>query len=201
MREPCAYEGAPRRGATGSPLMPAQAACQFFAFTRISLWASRREGRARPSSSINIVSFTTSITMAPTLTGEAWAQIRYDYEHTERPIEDICAEHGISSGTLRDRMRRWGWTRRRPPIPRQGPPPLAGAARDAAGCARGAAACGHASVRRRGGAGSGQRFTPPRRLAQAGWRRLRRLACGARRRPSPDRACARARASAARVGG
>ncbi len=62
--------------------------------------------------------------MAPTLTGEAWAQIRCDYEHTERPIEDICAEHGISSGTLRDRMRRWGWTRRRPPIPRQGPPPL-----------------------------------------------------------------------------
>ncbi len=62
--------------------------------------------------------------MAPTLTPEAWAHIRYDYEHTERPIEDICAEHGTSSGTLRDRMRRWGWTRRRPPIPREGPPPL-----------------------------------------------------------------------------
>ena len=67
--------------------------------------------------------------MAPTPTHEAWAQIRYDYEHTERPIEDICAEHGISSGTLRDRMRRWGWTRRRPPIPRQGPPPLPAAGR------------------------------------------------------------------------
>ena len=62
--------------------------------------------------------------MAPTLTHEAWAQIRYEYEHTERPIEDICAAHGISSGTLRDRMRRWGWMRRRPPIPREGPPPL-----------------------------------------------------------------------------
>jgi hypothetical protein len=62
--------------------------------------------------------------MAPTLTSEAWAQIRYDYEHTERPIEDICAEHRISSGTLRDRMRRWRWTRRRPPIPDEGPPPL-----------------------------------------------------------------------------
>jgi transposase-like protein len=58
----------------------------------------------------------------PNLTPEAWAQIRADYEHTDRPIEDICAEHGISSGTLRDRMRRW--TRRRQPIPLDGPPPL-----------------------------------------------------------------------------
>ena len=61
--------------------------------------------------------------MAPDLSNDAWAQIRADYEHTERPVEDICAEHGISSGTLRDRMRRWGWTRRRLPIPREGPPP------------------------------------------------------------------------------
>jgi transposase-like protein len=58
----------------------------------------------------------------PALTPEAWAQIRYDYEHTDRPVEDICAEHGISSGTLRDRMRRWNWRRRREPIPREGPP-------------------------------------------------------------------------------
>jgi len=58
-------------------------------------------------------------------TAEAWAQIRADYEHTSRPIEEICAEHGISSGTLRDRMRRWGWARRRQPIPAEGPPPLA----------------------------------------------------------------------------
>jgi len=61
--------------------------------------------------------------MSPELTSKAWAQIRYDYEHTDRPIEDICAEHGISSGTLRDRTRRWGWTRRRTPIPLEGPPP------------------------------------------------------------------------------
>lgn len=61
--------------------------------------------------------------MPPELTGKAWAQIRSDYEHTERPVADICAEHGISSGTLRDRMHRWGWTRRRPPIPFEGPPP------------------------------------------------------------------------------
>jgi hypothetical protein len=63
--------------------------------------------------------------MALDLSPEAWAQIRYDYEHTERAIADICAEHNISSGTLRDRMRRWGWTRRRAPIPRDGPPPVA----------------------------------------------------------------------------
>jgi transposase-like protein len=63
--------------------------------------------------------------MAPELTSEAWAQIRHDYEHTDRPVEEICAEHGISSGTLRDRMRRWHWRRRRPPIPREGPPAVA----------------------------------------------------------------------------
>jgi len=58
----------------------------------------------------------------PTLSPEAWAQIRYAYEHTDRTIPDICAEHRISSGTLRDRMRRWRWRRRRPPVPREGPP-------------------------------------------------------------------------------
>ena len=62
--------------------------------------------------------------MAPDLTPEAWAQIRYDYEHTDRPVEDICLEHRISSTTLRDRMRRWDWTRRRSAIPREGPPAL-----------------------------------------------------------------------------
>jgi transposase-like protein len=62
--------------------------------------------------------------MTPDLTPEAWAQIRADYEHSETPIEDICAAHGISSGTLRNRMRRWNWTRRRPPISPDGPPPL-----------------------------------------------------------------------------
>ena len=63
--------------------------------------------------------------MTPALTPEDWAQIRYAYEHTERPIGDICLEHGISSTTLRDRMRRWEWTRRREPIPRAGPPAVA----------------------------------------------------------------------------
>jgi len=59
----------------------------------------------------------------PEPTGDAlWARIRYDYESTTRPIEDICAEHGVSSGTLRDRVRRWKWQRRRTPIPRVGPP-------------------------------------------------------------------------------
>jgi hypothetical protein len=59
--------------------------------------------------------------MVPEPTSEAWTKIRHEYEHTDRPVEDICAEHGISSGTLRDRMRRWGWTRRRAPIPSVGP--------------------------------------------------------------------------------
>jgi len=68
----------------------------------------------------------------PEPTSEAWAHIRYEYEHTDRPVEDICAEHGISSGTLRDRMRRWRWTRRRPPIPREGPPPVPTAQRETA---------------------------------------------------------------------
>lgn len=58
----------------------------------------------------------------PTPTPEAWAQIRHAYEHTDTTIDQICAEHRISSGTLRDRMRRWGWTRRRSPIPPEGPP-------------------------------------------------------------------------------
>jgi hypothetical protein len=58
----------------------------------------------------------------PTLTPDAWAEIRYAYENTDRPVEDICLAHGISSGTLRDRMRRWQWRRRRPSIPHDGPP-------------------------------------------------------------------------------
>ncbi len=54
---------------------------------------------------------------------EEWEVIRYKYEHTDLTVPEICAEHTISDGTLRDRVRRWGWTRRRAPIPRQGPPP------------------------------------------------------------------------------
>jgi hypothetical protein len=56
---------------------------------------------------------------------KAWAQICYEYENTDRPVEDICAEHGISSGTLRDRIRRWNLLRRRRPIPREWPPAVA----------------------------------------------------------------------------
>jgi hypothetical protein len=37
-------------------------------------------------------------------------------------VEHICLEHGIGTGTLRDRMRRWKWTRRRQPISPEGPP-------------------------------------------------------------------------------
>lgn len=60
----------------------------------------------------------------PTLTDEAWAQMRRDYEHTDKPVQDICLEHGTTPNTLRDRVRRWGWTPRRLPIPAEGPPPL-----------------------------------------------------------------------------
>jgi len=60
------------------------------------------------------------------LTEEKWAQIRYEYEHGNKPVADICAEHGFSAGTLRDRVRRWGWKRRwTGPVPREGPPPRA----------------------------------------------------------------------------
>ena len=58
-------------------------------------------------------------------TPEDWARIRHAYEHGDRPIDEICAAYGISSGTLRDRVRRWGWTRRRQPIPPIGPAALA----------------------------------------------------------------------------
>ena len=35
--------------------------------------------------------------MTVELTGEAWAQIRHDYEHTDRPVEEICAEQDLTS--------------------------------------------------------------------------------------------------------
>jgi hypothetical protein len=61
----------------------------------------------------------------PSPTPEDWAQIRYAYEHSDEPVDGICAAYGISSGTLRDRVRRWKWNRRREPIPPVGPAPLA----------------------------------------------------------------------------
>ncbi|TMJ03328.1 MAG: hypothetical protein E6G97_09295 [Alphaproteobacteria bacterium] len=58
----------------------------------------------------------------PRLTGKDWPRIRHDYEETDKPNLVICAEHGISASTLRNRVRQWNWTPRRPPVPAQGPP-------------------------------------------------------------------------------
>jgi hypothetical protein len=63
--------------------------------------------------------------MAPRFIDKDWVQIRHAYEHSDTPVEDICRQHGLSSGTLVDRVRRWGWTPRRAPIPALGPPPTA----------------------------------------------------------------------------
>jgi hypothetical protein len=60
-------------------------------------------------------------TTVPEPTPEAWAQIRHAYENTEQPLEHICAEHDVSVPTVRYRMKRWGWTRRKPFVPRQQP--------------------------------------------------------------------------------
>ena len=59
----------------------------------------------------------------PEPTPEAWAQIRHAYEHTDKPLAHICAEHDVTIPTVRYRMKRWGWTRRKPLIPRHGPQP------------------------------------------------------------------------------
>ena len=60
------------------------------------------------------------------LTTDDWARVRYEYECTNCKVVEICAEHGISAGTLRDRVRRWGWKRRwSGPLPREGPPLMA----------------------------------------------------------------------------
>lgn len=60
----------------------------------------------------------------PEPTPEAWAQIRHAYENTDQPLAHICAEHDVTVPTVRYRMRCWGWTRRKPLIPRHGPPPV-----------------------------------------------------------------------------
>lgn len=59
----------------------------------------------------------------PEPTPEAWAHIRYAYEHTDKPLAHICADNGITIPMLRYRMKLWEWTRRKPLIPREGPPP------------------------------------------------------------------------------
>jgi hypothetical protein len=56
-------------------------------------------------------------------TSGAWPQIRYEYEETDKPVELIALDHRVSAGTIRDRVRRWGWTPRRMAIPHEGPPP------------------------------------------------------------------------------
>ncbi len=56
---------------------------------------------------------------------EAWAQIRNDYEQTDKPLAHICAEHDVTVPTVRYRMKVWAWKRRKPLIPRQGPPAVA----------------------------------------------------------------------------
>jgi hypothetical protein len=63
-------------------------------------------------------------TPMPQPSPEAWAQIRHDYENTERPVAEICAEHRTTPNTLRVRARKWGWRMRQPRIPAEGPPAL-----------------------------------------------------------------------------
>ena len=58
----------------------------------------------------------------PEPTPEAWAQIRHAYEQTDKPLAHICAEHEVTVPTARYRMKVWEWKRRKPLIPRQGPP-------------------------------------------------------------------------------
>ena len=53
----------------------------------------------------------------PELSPETWAQIRYEYEHTDRPIADICAERGISTTTSARPQAALGLAPRRAPIP------------------------------------------------------------------------------------
>jgi hypothetical protein len=62
--------------------------------------------------------------MTVKLTPETWAHVRYEYERTDKPVDDICLDHGVSPSTLRDRMRRWRWTRRYEPVSPDGPPPM-----------------------------------------------------------------------------
>lgn len=62
--------------------------------------------------------------MVPEPTSEPWPRIRYEYEETNKPVEQIALENRTCIGTIRDRVRRWGWKPRRAPIPREGPPPM-----------------------------------------------------------------------------
>jgi hypothetical protein len=57
----------------------------------------------------------------PEPTPEAWAQIRHAYEHTDKPLAHICDEYDVSIPTVRYRMKRWDWRRRKPFVPREQP--------------------------------------------------------------------------------
>jgi hypothetical protein len=61
----------------------------------------------------------------PEPTPEDWAQIRHAYENTDKPLAHICDDYEITVPMLRYRMKRWEWTRRKPLIPRHGPPAAA----------------------------------------------------------------------------
>jgi hypothetical protein len=60
----------------------------------------------------------------PEPTPEAWAQIRHDYENTDKPLAHICADNDTTVPMLRYRMKIWDWRRRKPLVPRDGPPPV-----------------------------------------------------------------------------
>lgn len=62
--------------------------------------------------------------MSLKLSPETWAQVRYEYEYTDKPVDEICLDHGVSASTLRDRVRRWRWTPRHEPVPAEGPPAM-----------------------------------------------------------------------------
>ena len=58
------------------------------------------------------------------LTDEQWQQVRYEFEYTDKPVDQIALDWGVSAGTIRNRRIAWGWTSRRPPVPPEGPPRL-----------------------------------------------------------------------------
>jgi len=58
------------------------------------------------------------------LTDEQWQQVRYEFEYTDKPVDQIALDWGVSVGTIRNRRIAWGWTPRRPPVPPEGPPRL-----------------------------------------------------------------------------
>jgi hypothetical protein len=64
------------------------------------------------------------MTMFRILTDEQWQQVQSEYEYTDKPVEQIALDWGVSVGTIRNRRLAWNWRPRRPPVPREGPPRL-----------------------------------------------------------------------------